>query len=129
MTSIFNSWLLAYTMQRYFKELLLASVLAAAATILSQRSRAPVMLFARLIRVEFHFIHEDPQTAAGEDFAAKTLLGFAIGLLGLRLTVLPVIAKIGYSLLLRTMALSDVETVFLSTLQVTMWHRSSVPGT
>ena len=82
-----NSWLPTDTVQRYNKGLLLAGVIAAAATCLSPQYSAPVTLFAMLIGMAFHFVHEDPQTAARVDFVAKTLLCFGIGLMGLRLTV------------------------------------------
>ena len=43
------------------------------------------MLFALLIGIAFHFLSEDETCATGIDFAAKTLLRFGVGLLGLRL--------------------------------------------
>ncbi|SFE53928.1 Conserved hypothetical protein 698 [Sulfitobacter brevis] len=65
--------------------LLLATVIAGAASFLSEHYGAPVMLFALLIGIAFHFLSEDETCATGIDFAAKTLLRFGVGLLGLRL--------------------------------------------
>ncbi|MEQ8895660.1 MAG: putative sulfate exporter family transporter [Roseovarius sp.] len=69
----------------YFGGLLLATVIAASATFISEHYGAPVMLFALLIGLAFHFLSEQESCAAGIDFAAKTLLRFGVGLLGLRL--------------------------------------------
>tara|TARA_R110002124_G_scaffold287152_2_gene470785 strand:+ start:4923 stop:5909 length:987 start_codon:yes stop_codon:yes gene_type:complete len=69
----------------YTGGLLLATVIAVAASFLSEHYGAPVMLFALLIGIAFHFLSEDETCATGIDFAAKTLLRFGVGLLGLRL--------------------------------------------
>lgn len=69
----------------YFGGLLLATVIAASATFMSEHYGAPVMLFALLIGIAFHFLSEQDSCAAGIDFAAKTLLRIGVGLLGLRL--------------------------------------------
>ncbi len=90
----------------YAGGLLLASVIAVAATFLSDHYGAPVMLFALLLGMAFHFLSEDNSCAVGVDFAAKALLRFGVGLLGLRLGLAevmslgltPVIAIIGFVL-------------------------------
>lgn len=90
----------------YFGGLMLAAVIAAAATFLSEHYGAPVMLFALLIGMAFHFMSEEGACAAGIDFASKTLLRFGVGLLGLRLSVgdvasiglVPVLAVAGFVL-------------------------------
>lgn len=90
----------------YSGGLLLASVIAVAATFLSDHYGAPVMLFALLLGMAFHFLSEDNSCAVGVDFAAKALLRFGVGLLGLRLGLAevmslgltPVIAIIGFVL-------------------------------
>jgi uncharacterized integral membrane protein (TIGR00698 family) len=90
----------------YAGGLLLASVIAVAATFLSDHYGAPVMLFALLLGMAFHFLSEDGACAVGIDFAAKALLRFGVGLLGLRLGLAevmslgltPVIAIIGFVL-------------------------------
>lgn len=92
--------------ETYFRGLLLAVVIAAAATFLSEHYGAPVMLFALLIGMAFHFLATDPGCAKGIEFSAKTLLRFGVGLLGLRLSVgdvasigiWPVFAVVGFVL-------------------------------
>lgn len=71
----------------HFGGLLLVCVVAAAATFLSEHYAAPAMLFALLIGMAFHFLHDDPKFAPGLEFSAKTLLRIGVGLLGLRLSV------------------------------------------
>lgn len=90
----------------YFGGLMLAAVIAAAATFLSDHYGAPVMLFALLIGMAFHFMSEEKTCAGGINFASKTLLRFGVGLLGLRLSVgdvssvglVPVLAVVGFVL-------------------------------
>lgn len=84
----------------------LAIVIAAAATFLSEHYGAPVMLFALLIGMAFHFLSEDAACAQGIDFASRSLLRFGVGLLGLRLSIgdveaiglAPVVAVVGFVL-------------------------------
>lgn len=71
----------------YSRGLFLAIVIAVAAMFLSDHYGAPVMLFALLIGMAFHFLHDERRCVAGVDFAAKGLLRFGVGLMGLRLTV------------------------------------------
>ncbi|WP_308339994.1 putative sulfate exporter family transporter [Sulfitobacter sp. CW3] len=90
----------------YFGGLLLATVIAASATFMSEHYGAPVMLFALLIGIAFHFLSEEESCAKGIDFAAKALLRIGVGLLGLRLGLAevtglgfgPVAAIIGFVL-------------------------------
>lgn len=90
----------------YFGGLLLAGVIAAAATFLSEHYGAPVMLFALLIGMAFNFLAEDSGCAVGIEFSAKTLLRIGVGLLGLRLGIAdvsslglaPVLAIVGFVL-------------------------------
>lgn len=92
--------------ESHFSGLLLALVIAAAATFLSEHYGAPVMLFALLIGMAFHFLSDNPACAEGIEFSAKTLLRFGVGLLGLRLSVgdvesiglVPVLAVAGFVL-------------------------------
>lgn len=75
--------------------IMLSLLIAAAATFLSEHYGAPVMLFALLIGMAFHFLSSDDRCAPGIEFSAKTLLRLGVGLLGLRLSVVDV-AGIGY---------------------------------
>ena len=67
--------------------LLLTITIAAAATFISEHYGAPVMLMALLIGMAFHFQSQDERSAAGIDFAAKTLLRAGVALLGARITI------------------------------------------
>lgn len=71
----------------HFGGILLVCVIAAAATFLSEHYGAPVMLFALLIGMAFHFLNDDPKFATGLEFSSKSLLRFGVGLLGLRLSI------------------------------------------
>lgn len=86
MTSYYKTWV-----DPYSKGLFLAIVIATAASFLSEHYGAPVMLFALLIGMAFHFLHEDGRCSIGVDFASKTLLRFGVGLMGLRLTLADVV--------------------------------------
>ncbi|MFT5260107.1 MAG: putative integral membrane protein (TIGR00698 family) [Saprospiraceae bacterium] len=70
----------------YYPGIFVAFVIAASATFLSEHYGAPVMLFALLIGIAFHFLTEAPKCEPGIDFAAKRLLKIGIALLGVRIT-------------------------------------------
>ncbi len=90
----------------YFNGVMLAVVIAVAASFLSEHYGAPVMLFALLIGISFHFLAADPVCSKGVEFSASTMLRFGVGLLGLRLSVGdvtsigagPVLAVVGFVL-------------------------------
>jgi uncharacterized integral membrane protein (TIGR00698 family) len=65
---------------------LLAFVVAIAATFLGEQYGAPVMLFALLLGMALHFLAQDERAAPGIDFTAKKLLRVGIALLGARIT-------------------------------------------
>lgn len=67
--------------------LLASGVVGLAATWLSQHYGAPVMLFALLIGMAFHFLHEEGRCVAGIDFSSKAILRIGVALLGARITV------------------------------------------
>jgi len=79
---------------RHAGGLALVAVIAAASGFLADHYGAPVMLFALLIGMAFHFLADAPSCAGGVDFAARTLLRLGVALLGLRLTVEDV-ARVG----------------------------------
>ena len=64
-----------------------AATIAVAATWLSQHYTAPVMLFALLIGMAFHFLHEEGRCIPGIEVASKTVLRIGVALLGARITV------------------------------------------
>lgn len=63
-----------------------AGTVGLAATFLSQTYNAPVMLFALLLGMAFHFLHEEGRCVAGIEFASRTILRLGIALLGARVT-------------------------------------------
>jgi uncharacterized integral membrane protein (TIGR00698 family) len=67
--------------------LLAAAVIGLAATWLSQHYTAPVMLFALLLGMAFHFLHEEGRCVAGIEFSSKAVLRLGVALLGARITV------------------------------------------
>ncbi|HEY1879264.1 MAG TPA: putative sulfate exporter family transporter, partial [Caulobacteraceae bacterium] len=66
---------------------LVAATIALASTWLSQHYTAPVMLFALLFGMAFHFLHEEGRCVAGIEFASKAVLRLGVALLGARITV------------------------------------------
>ncbi len=67
--------------------LAVASVIAMASTFLSEHYGGPVMLFALLIGIAFHFLSLEGRCARGIDFAARTVLRLGVALLGFRISV------------------------------------------
>lgn len=80
---------------------LMALVVAAAAQFLAEHYSAPVMLFALLIGMAFHFLSVEGKCADGVDFTASRLLKVGVALLGARVT-LDQIASLGAKPLLMT---------------------------
>lgn len=67
--------------------LLVALTIGLASTWLSMRYGAPVMLFALLLGMAFHFLHEEGRCVAGIEFAARNVLRVGVALLGVRITI------------------------------------------
>ena len=67
--------------------LLVAVTIALASTWLSQHYGAPVMLFALLFGMAFHFLHEEGRCIAGIEFSSKAVLRLGVALLGAKITV------------------------------------------
>ena len=67
--------------------LLVAVTIALASTWLSQHYGAPVMLFALLFGMAFHFLHEEGRCVAGIEFSSKAVLRLGVALLGVKITV------------------------------------------
>jgi uncharacterized integral membrane protein (TIGR00698 family) len=67
--------------------LLASGTIALAATWLAQHYNSPVMLFALLLGMAFHFLHEEGRCIAGIEFSSKSLLRVGVALLGVRITV------------------------------------------
>ena len=66
--------------------LLVALTIALASDWLAQHYGAPVMLFALLFGMAFHFLHEEGRCITGIEFAARGVLRTGVALLGARIT-------------------------------------------
>src|SRR5579871_4697729 len=66
--------------------LLVAATIAMASTWLASHYTAPVMLFALLFGMAFHFLHEGGRCVAGIEFASRSVLRLGVALLGVRIT-------------------------------------------
>jgi len=112
-----------------FPGLVIAGLVAIAAQFLNEHYGAPAMLMAILLGMPLNFLSEEQKTAAGVDFAAKTLLRVGVALLGVRISIdmvqtlgLPmlaliacgVVATIGFSLLVGSLFGKDRLFSFLS---------------
>jgi uncharacterized integral membrane protein (TIGR00698 family) len=71
---------------RTYPGLLVAATIALAATWLAQQYRSPVMLFALLFGMTFHFLYEEGRCVAGIEFSSKAVLRVGVALLGARIT-------------------------------------------
>ncbi len=74
---------------------LVAATIALASTWLAQHYNAPVMLFALLFGMAFHFLHEEGRCVAGIEFTSRTVLRLGVALLGARITFAQ-IASLGF---------------------------------
>jgi uncharacterized integral membrane protein (TIGR00698 family) len=66
--------------------LIVAALVALAASWLSEHYGAPVMLFALLLGMALNFLSGDARCAPGIDFASRTVLRLGVALLGMRIT-------------------------------------------
>lgn len=66
--------------------LIVSATIALAASWLSLHYHVPVMLFALLFGVAFHFLHEEGPCIAGIEFCSRTILRIGVDLLGVRIT-------------------------------------------
>ncbi|MBE7637803.1 putative sulfate exporter family transporter [Sneathiella sp. P13V-1] len=69
-----------------FPGLLVCLTIAMASGFLSDHYGGPVMLFALLLGMAFHFLSEEGACKAGIEFAARTILRIGVALLGVRIT-------------------------------------------
>ena len=70
----------------------MAITIALAADWLAGHYKAPVMLFALLFGMTFHFLHEEGRCIPGIEFASKAVLRTGVALLGARITVEQIVA-------------------------------------
>ena len=83
----FASWPGAKLIHAVYPGVLVAGTIALASTWLAQHYTAPVMLFALLFGMAFHFLHEEGRCVAGIEFASRSVLRLGVGLLGVRITL------------------------------------------
>ena len=83
----FGSWPGAKLIHAVYPGLLVAGTIALASTWLAQHYTAPVMLFALLFGMAFHFLHEEGRCVAGIEFASRSVLRLGVGMLGVRITL------------------------------------------
>ena len=74
------------TLTAVYPGVLVAATIALAASWLAQHYSSPVMLFALLFGMAFHFLHEEGRCVAGIEFSSKAILRFGVALLGARIT-------------------------------------------
>jgi uncharacterized integral membrane protein (TIGR00698 family) len=82
-----NSWPRAKLIHAVYPGVLVAGTIALASTWLAQHYTAPVMLFALMFGMAFHFLHEEGRCVAGIEFASRSVLRVGVGLLGVRITL------------------------------------------
>ncbi|MCR5880862.1 YeiH family protein [Phenylobacterium sp. J367] len=81
--------------RRVYPGVLVALTIALAASWLSQHYAAPVMLFALLFGMTFHFLHQEGRCIPGIEFTSKAVLRTGVALLGARIT-LEQVASLGW---------------------------------
>ena len=82
MQAIHRGWLAASLRSR---GVLLCGVVALAALFIAGQHGGPVLLYALLFGLAFHFLWDDARLRPGIDFCARTLLRAGVALLGLRI--------------------------------------------
>jgi uncharacterized integral membrane protein (TIGR00698 family) len=80
------SWPQARLIHAVYPGVLVAGTIALASTWLAQHYTVPVMLFALLFGMAFHFLHEEGRCVAGIEFTSRSVLRVGVGLLGVRIT-------------------------------------------
>ena len=83
----FKSWPGAKLIHAVYPGMLVAGTIALASTWLAQHYTAPVMLFALLFGMAFHFLHEGGRCVAGIEFTSRSVLRAGVALLGVRITL------------------------------------------
>ena len=78
--------------RRVYPGLLLVGTVSIAASGLSYHYGAPLTLFALLLGMTFHFVHDDPRCASGIEFSSKILLRVGVALMGLRISLAQILA-------------------------------------
>ena len=77
---------------RYLPGVMLATVIAVAASFVSEHYGGPKFLYALLIGIAFHFLSDDARCVPGIEFSAKKLVRIGVALLGARIVMADVSA-------------------------------------
>lgn len=88
--------------------LVIAGLVALAASWLAEHYATPVMLFALLLGIAVNFLSQDERCKPGLEFASRTVLRVGVALLGTR-TSLGDLAQVGW----RPVAIVVGETLFV----------------
>jgi uncharacterized integral membrane protein (TIGR00698 family) len=83
----YAAWPQAKLVHAVYPGVLVAGTIALASTWLGQHYTAPVMLFALLFGMAFHFLHEEGRCVAGIEFSSRTVLRVGVAMLGVRITL------------------------------------------
>ncbi len=83
--SVFSVWHPA-VLRKCWPGIAIASVIALAATFVSDSYGGPQMLYALFFGLAFHFLARDPVCQPGIEFSSRTILRTGVALLGARIT-------------------------------------------
>src|ERR1700677_4450160 len=83
----FGSWPGAKLIDAVYPGVLVAGTIALASTWLAQNYTAPVMLFALLFGMVFHFLHDGGRCVAVIEFSSRSVRRTGVALLGVRITL------------------------------------------
>ncbi|WP_262691632.1 YeiH family protein [Kordiimonas aestuarii] len=75
-----------------FPGFIISLTVGLAASFLGEHYGAPAMLFALLLGMALHFVHDDPKCQPGIAFTSSTVLRIGVALLGLRIALADVMA-------------------------------------
>lgn len=96
--------------QQLFPGIAVSTIVAAAASFLSEHYQAPVMLFALLLGMSLNFLSTEGQCKAGIEFTAREVLRLGVALLGMRITFSQ-IAALGWSPVIMTVVAVAVTII------------------
>jgi uncharacterized integral membrane protein (TIGR00698 family) len=99
------------TLRLVYPGLLVAATIALAATWLSDQYHSPVMLFALLFGMAFHFLYEEGRCIKGIEFSSKAVLRVGVALLGARITAHQIL-QLG-AMPIATVVIAIVSTIAL----------------
>ncbi len=74
------------TGRRQLPGVMVCGVIALASTFLSEHFGGPLLLYALLLGLAFHFLHSHPDVKPGVDLCGRTILRLGVALLGARIT-------------------------------------------